>query len=265
MKYLDGPRPRLFAHRGASGVAPENTLAAFRAGVEAGADRLELDVHGTADGHVIVIHDETVDRTTNGSGLVKSLSLAALEQLDAGFHFAGPEQDYPFRGHRERIPTLATVLEALPSIPLNIDVKQEEPSILREVLAVLDRYGARGRTLLAAEGDAVMRRIREAAPDVLTGFTALEVMAFLQQADEPDYRAPGAALQVPPSYFGIPIVTAEIVARAHACGVEVHVWTINDETEMEALLDLGIDALMSDFPARAWTVLRRRAERASPA
>jgi glycerophosphoryl diester phosphodiesterase len=263
MKYLDGPRPRLFAHRGASGVAPENTLAAFRAAVDAGADRLELDVHATADGHVVVSHDETVDRTTDSSGPIKSLRLADLVRLDAGFRFVGPGGDHPFRLRGERIPTLAELLETFPDIPLNIEVKQEDPPIVREVLDVLDRFDARGRVLLAAEGDPIMARIREAAPDILTGFTANEVITFLQQGREPGYRPPGAALQVPPSYFGIPIVTADTVARAHALGVEVHVWTINDEAEMDSLLDLGVDALMSDFPSRAMDVLRRRGERAS--
>src|SRR5439155_11764444 len=104
-RYLDGPRPRLFAHRGASASVPENTLEAFGAGLRGGADRLVLDVHASADGVVVVIHDETLARTTDGSGLVRSLPLAALERLDAGHRFRAADGTYPYRGRGLRIPT----------------------------------------------------------------------------------------------------------------------------------------------------------------
>src|SRR5437867_3617731 len=96
-RYLDGPRPRLFAHRGASGLFPENTLDAFAAGLGGGAERLELDVHATADGQVVVIHDETLERTTDGTGLVRALPLAALQRLDAGYRFRAPDGTHPLR------------------------------------------------------------------------------------------------------------------------------------------------------------------------
>ena len=259
-RYLDGPRPRLFAHRGASGLAPENTLEAFRLGLEQGADRLELDVHATADGHVVVFHDETLDRTTDATGLVKDLPLAALQRLDAGHHFAAPDGTSPWRDRGCRVPTLAALLEAFPDVPVNIEIKQDEPAIEHAVLAVLDRFDARPRTLLAAEEVGIMARIRAAAPDVLTSFAAAEVAEFvgrLREGTLAGYRAPGVALQVPPSFGEIEIVTREFVRAAHGLGLEVHVWTINDEAEMERLLRLGVDALMTDFPARAAAVLER--------
>jgi glycerophosphoryl diester phosphodiesterase len=128
------------------------------------------------------------------------------------------------------------------------------------VLATLDRFAARERTLLAAEDGDLMRRIRAAAPGVLTSFSAPEVAEFLVRLRDgglAGYRPPGIALQVPPAFRDTQIVTRESVAAAHALGVEVHVWTINDEAEMERLLGLGVDALMTDFPARAMTLLRR--------
>jgi glycerophosphoryl diester phosphodiesterase len=241
-------------------VAPENTLEAFRAGVAAGADRLELDVHATADGEVVVLHDDTIDRTTDGTGRVRDQSLAALGRLDAGHRFRAPDGTYPFRDRGVRIPTLAALLEALPEVPLNIEVKQQAPAIEPLVLATLDRFGARERTLLAAEDGTIMGRIRAAAPDVLTSFSAEEVAEFvgrLRSGQLAGYRPPGVALQVPPAFRDIPIVTAESVAAAHALGLEVHVWTINDEAEMRALLALGVDGLMTDFPARAAALLGR--------
>ena len=250
----------MFAHRGASGLAPENTLEAFRLGLEQGAERLELDVHASADGHVVVFHDETLDRTTDGTGPVKALPLAALQRLDAGCRFVAEDGTSPWYGRGCRVPTLAALLEAFPEVPVNIEIKQDQPAIEHAVLAVLDRFEARSRTLLAAEEVGIMARIRAAAPDVLSSFAATEVAEFvgrLREGTLAGYRPPGVALQVPPSFGEIEIVTREFVRAAHGLGLEVHVWTINDEAEMERLLRLGVDALMTDFPARAAVVLGR--------
>jgi glycerophosphoryl diester phosphodiesterase len=221
-------------------------------------------VHATADGHVVVLHDATLDRTTDGTGPVASITLAELRRLDAGFRFMAPDGSYPFRGRDIGVPTLCELLEAHPDVPFNIEVKQGDPPIVDAVLAALDRYDARGRTLLAAEHHDIMERIRAAAPEVLTGASTVDVADFvfrLRDGRLADYRPAAAALQVPPEHGGTPIVTAESVAAAQRVGLEVHVWTINDEGEMERLLDLGVDALMTDFPARAAAVLRRRGSR----
>jgi glycerophosphoryl diester phosphodiesterase len=218
-------------------------------------------VHATADGDVVVLHDETLERTTEGAGPVRALPLAAVERLDAGFRFRAPDGTYPYRDRGLRVPTLAALLEAFPGVPLNIEVKQQDPAIEAAVLATLDRFAARERVLLAAEDAAIMARIRTAAPDVVTSFSAAEVADFVYRLRDGrlgDYRPPGVALQVPPAFRDTAIVTAESVAAAHALGLEVHAWTINDEAEMERLLDLGVDGIMTDFPARGSAVLRRR-------
>jgi len=218
-------------------------------------------VHATADGGVVVLHDETLERTTDGAGPVRALPLAAVERLDAGFRFRAPDGTYPYRDRGLRVPTLAALLEAFPGVPLNIEVKQQDPAIEAAVLATLDRFAARERVLLAAEDAAIMARIRTAAPDVVTSFSAAEVADFVYRLRDGrlgDYRPPGVALQVPPAFRDTAIVTAESVAAAHALGLEVHAWTINDEAEMERLLGLGVDGIMTDFPARGSAVLRRR-------
>jgi glycerophosphoryl diester phosphodiesterase len=260
--YLDGPRPRLFAHRGGSGIVPENTLEAFAEGLRAGADRLELDVHASADGHVVVFHDETLDRTTDGSGLLRRRTLAELRILDAGHRFVDASGGHPWQGRGLRIPTLDEVLEAFPGVPLNIEVKQDEPAIERAVVEVLDRHRARDRVLLAAFEGPLLTRVRAAAPDVPSGTSAEEVTAFVMSCLSGSWEGyvatPGHAFQVPPSHEGIDIVTEDFVREAHRAGKEVHVWTINDEAEMERLLDLGVDGLMTDVPALALAVFRRR-------
>jgi glycerophosphoryl diester phosphodiesterase len=261
MRYLDGPRPRLFAHRGGARIAPENTIQAFAAGLDAGADRLEMDVHATRDGHVVVLHDATVDRTTDGTGLVREMTLAELHRLDAGARFNGEGDAFPYRGRGVRVPTLAAVLEAFPGVPLNIEIKQDQPAIEQAVLDVLDRFAARARVLLAAEEARIMARIRAAAPDVLTSFSAGDVLEFVtawQGGTLDAYRPPGVALQIPPSFGDVQLVTAESVAIAHGMGLEIHVWTIDDPAEMAALLDLGVDALMTDVPPLAARLLRER-------
>ncbi len=212
-----------------------------------------------------MIHDDTVDRTTDGTGPVRTMTIAALERLDAGARFVAPDGTRPFRDRGIRVPTLAALLEAHPDVPLNIEVKQHEPAIETLVLDTLARHGARERTLLAAEDGDIMLRQRAAAPDMLTSFSAPEVAEFVFRVRDGNlagYRPPGVALQVPPAFRDVPIVTPAFVAAAHDLGVEVHVWTINDEPEMEALLDLGVDALLTDFPARAAAVLARRGLRA---
>lgn len=264
MRYLDGPRPRLFAHRGGARIAPENTIEAFAAGLAAGADRLEMDVHATRDGHVVVLHDPTVDRTTDGTGRVREMTLAELRRLDAGARFAGDGGDFPFRGRGVRVPTLAAVLEAFPGVPLNIEIKQDEPQIEHAVLDVLDRFGAREQVLLAAEESTIMARIRAAAPDVPTSFSAADVLEFVTAWHDGTlaaYRPPGIALQIPPSFGEVQLVTAESVEIAHGMGLEVHVWTIDDPAEMTSLLDLGVDAIMTDVPPLAAALLRERAAR----
>jgi glycerophosphoryl diester phosphodiesterase len=221
-------------------------------------------VHATADGVVVVIHDETLERTTDGTGPVRAMKLPALQRLDAGYRFRAPDGTHPYRDRGVRVPTLEELLAACPSAPLNIEIKQQDPPIERAVLATLDRFGARERTLLAAEEASIMARIRAAAPDMLTSFSAHDVGEFvgrLRAGDLAGYDPPGIALQVPATYGDTVIVSPELVAAAHALGLEVHVWTINDEPEMERLLDLDVDALMTDFPARGFAVLRRRGRR----
>lgn len=261
MAYLDGPRPRLFAHRGSSGTHPENTLEAFAEGLAAGADRLELDVHASRDGHIVVFHDDELLRTTGAGGLVRERTLAELKALDAGWGFEDGGGGHPWRGRGIRIPTLAEVLEAFPGVALNIELKHDDGTTVERFFDLLDRHGARDRVLAAAYEDPIIRRIRAVAPSSLTSLSGDEVFAFFaawMSGSLDGYVPPGKAFQVPPDHEGMDIVTPDFVRTAHGLGMEVHVWTINDEAEVERLLDLGVDGLMTDFPAMARRVFERR-------
>ncbi len=260
MQYSDGPRPRLFAHRGCSADFPENTLEAFRAGIDAGADRLELDVHASSDGGIVVFHDATLERTTDGSGLIRNHTMAELEQLDAGYHFHDSDGS-PHRGNGIRIPKLVDLLEQLPGVPLNIEIKQSSPGIEDEVMRILEHYGALDHTLLAAAEDSLMQRIRaKVSANVITGFAGGEAAEFVMRcsgADFDGYTPPGFALQVPPEYMGVKVVTPETVDHAHRLGIEVHVWTINVPGEIETLIEMGVDGIMSDDVRMAASVVDR--------
>jgi len=262
-RIVEGDWPVNFAHRGDSTRAPENTLDAFRGAVEAGADGLELDVHLTADGHVVVIHDATVDRTTGGSGAVAGATLDALRGMDAGHGFSPDAgRTYPYRGRGLGVPTLAEVLEEFPDVVVNIDIKEIQRGEEEAVLEVLRNAGAEGRALVVSQHHGVVRRLRELSGGcVATGASRWEIGVFcllsvlrLEGLLSPDY----AALQVPVDYRGKTLVTRRFVEAAHARGVRVDAWTINDPAEMHRLLDLGVDVVMTDLPETLAGVLAER-------
>jgi glycerophosphoryl diester phosphodiesterase len=262
-RKLQDDWPVNFAHRGASARAPENTLEAFRLAVEAGASGLELDVHVTRDGEVVVIHDPTVDRTTDGSGAVAAMTLEEIWRLDAGYSFS-PDggRTFPYRGRGLRIPTLAEVYSEFPDACVNADIKKELPGAEEAVLRVIRGAGAEGRTLIASTDHPVIRRFRRVSEGrVATAASRREIAAFyflsrlrLEALVRPQY----AALQVPVEHHGITIVTPRFVAAAHSRGVRVDVWTINEVAEMRRLLDLGVDMLMTDRPEALEDLLAKR-------
>lgn len=260
MSFFALPRPRVFGHRGAAGLAPENTLPSFVLAAALGASYLELDVHSTRDGAVVVLHDPTLERTTNGSGAVADTTLDALQRLDAGYQFTHDGRHFPYRGHGIQIPTLAAVLRACPAHRLNIEIKQATPPIVDAVLDILRACDAMDRCLLAAEHDEIMQAIRVAVGDrVVTSMSTGDVVDFMNRYSEgrwEGYAPAGRALQIPVSFAGLDLITAATVAAAHHVGLEMHAWTINDPAEMKRLIDFGVDGIISDLPGLALSVLR---------
>ena len=253
-RTIEAGWPVNLAHRGASALAPENTLEAFRIAVEAGAGGLELDVHLTRDGHVVVIHDATVERTTGGTGYVAGMTLDELRAFDAGHNFS-PDggSTRPYRGRGLRVPTLPEVLKEFPGVSVNIDMKEGRPGIEEAVLGVLREAGAEERALVVSSLHRAVRRFRKISGGrISTGASRLEIGVFyllstlrLERLVRPAYDA----LQVPIQYRGITLVTRRFLEAAHARGVRVDVWTINERSEMRRLLDLGADVIMTDHPA----------------
>lgn len=254
-------RPLVMAHRGGAGLWPENTMYAFSHAVEMGVDVLEIDMHSTADGALVIIHDHTVERTTNGTGRVNSLTLAQLKALDAGYHWSnGQDGRFPFRGQGITVPTLQEVFKAFPNMRFNIDIKQEQPSLVRPFCRMIRESGMTGKVMVASFKPEVLDEFRRECTEVATSASAADVRAFLSLTA----AQPGAAhvpvaqaLQVPEYAGGLRVLTREFVEAAHQRHLQVHAWTINDEAAMRRLLDLGVDGIITDFPDRLIALLER--------
>jgi glycerophosphoryl diester phosphodiesterase len=251
----------VMAHRGGRGLWPENTLYAFEKAAELGVDVLEMDVHSTSDGVLVIMHDDTVDRTTNGSGPIHDYTLAELKELDAGYSWTNDEgETYPFRDQGITVPALEEIFYSFPDRRLNIEIKQVQPSIVEPFCQMIRDYG-REETVLVGSFDAgTVEEFREACPEVATSTTEPEVRnffilntLFLGEL----YQAPAEAFQVPEYSDSLHIVTGRFVNGAKNHNMDVHVWTVNEKDDMERLLNLGIDGIITDYPDRLLEVLGR--------
>jgi glycerophosphoryl diester phosphodiesterase len=256
--------PLLIAHRGGAGLGPENTLEAFSNAVDGwGADMLEMDVRATSDGEIVVIHDETVDRTTDGTGRVADLTLARIQELDAGYRFMDPAGRTSFRGRGVTIPRFEDVLEAMPGVRLNVEAKdgRSAPGLVEIVL----RHRAQSRVLVAAEFEENREAVRGYPGP--WGASRTDLFRFFFSIYNPfgrPFASSCDALQVPPTYRGVPVVTTRFVREAHRRNLPIHVWTIDDPREMERLLDLGVDGIQTDRPDCLAPVLCERFGRPPP-
>jgi glycerophosphoryl diester phosphodiesterase len=253
--FFSGPEPRLFAHRGASARAPENTLEAFRLAREQGAVYLELDVRSSADGELVVVHDSSVSRTTGRRGRVENMTLSELRRLDAGFKFTMDHgRTFPYRGKGLTIPTLSEVLETFPAMRITVEIKPTRESVTESLARTLRQHRAEGRVIVASHEHELLCRFREAAPTVLTSFSKNEVREFLSRLRSgalDGYRPPGVAFQVP-EYKGLRrVVSKAVIDAVHRFDVEVHVWTVNEPVHIARLLSWGVDGIMTDDPGRA--------------
>ncbi len=261
--YLAGS-PLLIAHRGGAGLAPENTLAAFQNAVhEWGADMLEMDVRSTLDGEVVVIHDETVDRTTSGTGRVEDLTLEQLRELDAGHHFRDPEGRQSFRGTGVRVPTFEEVLEALPGVRMNVEAKDRRSA--PGLVATIFRHASEDRVLVAAEWER-NRRAVSGYPGPW-GASRRDLMWFFILIHTPlgrFYTPKCDALQIPETHHGIRVLSRHFLREAHARNLPIHVWTVDDPEDMNRLLDMGVDGIQTDRPDLLAPILTERFGRPRP-
>ena len=242
----------MFAHRGGAKLRPENTLLAFDHGLACGADGLEFDVRLSRDGVVVVHHDATLERTTDGTGPVAAHTADDLARLDAGFHFDG------FRGLAGGVPRLDAVLRRYPAARCIIELKSDDLELARRTIDTVRAAGAIDRVSLGSFGSKVLRAARLLEPRIPTGASREETRLALYRSwvrwpvRRPRYRE----FQVPEVSGSMRVVSPRFVRYAHEAGVAVRVWTVNEEADMRRLLSWGVDGLISDRPDIAVQVVK---------
>jgi glycerophosphoryl diester phosphodiesterase len=265
-KYFQGDagRPLAIAHRGGAGLWPENTLYAFERAAALGVDVIETDVHVTADGELVIFHDEGVERTTDGTGRVSSKTLAELKRLDAAYRFS-PDggRSFPLRGSGISVPTLREVFNALPHMRFNIEPKQAVPSLAAPLCRLIREQGMADRVLIASFSGSTLAEFRRECPEVATSAATGEVASFLALYDAglaTSYGPTMQALQVPEHAGALRVLSRGFIEAAHGRNLRVHAWTVNAEGDMRHLIEMGADGIMTDYPDRLLKVLGRTAK-----
>ena len=243
--------PLVFAHRGGAAHRPENTIAAFDHGLALGADGLELDVHLSRDGIVVVHHDATLDRTTNARGRLAALTADELSRVDAAARYDD------LRGQGIGGPTLREVLRRYREARLIIELKLNEPELAVRAIDEVKAADAVARVSLGAYGTRVLRAVRACEPAIATGASREEIRMALYRSwcRWPMRRPPYRELQVPETSGATRVVSPRFVRDAHASGTPVYVWTVNEEADMRRLLEWGVDGLITDRPDVAAAVV----------
>lgn len=262
--YLADTRPVILAHQGASDYAPSDTIEAFKLGMQQGADIIETDLHMTKDGILVLAHDETVDRLTNGTGAIEEMTLAELRQLDFGYRFTADEgKTFPWRGKGVTIPTLEEVFQQFPGVRVNLELKLSTTPMEPALYELVKRYKMEDKVGIAsfhADPGPRYRALdggvaaRSASTKDMYTFAALWLpgLSFLWQPQVELFQLPTAQKVGP---IEIRLDTPRLIKAAHRVGVKVHYWTIDDEATMRHLLEIGADGIITDKPDLAQKVM----------
>jgi glycerophosphoryl diester phosphodiesterase len=253
-------RPLVIAHRGGAGIAPENTLFAFKRSADLGADVLELDIRSTSDGELVVIHDANVDRTTDGKAAVAELTLQELKRFDAGFRWTEDGgKTFPFRGQGIKIPTLREVFEAFPDIKINIEPKHVAPSPVTPLCGLITEFNREDKVIVGTFRDEVLEDFRQNCKGVATSASPSEASFYLAGYEiglSKSFSPEMQVLQIPERLGTLQIVTEEYIKSAHERNLDVHVWTINDVEDMKRLIKIKADGIMTNYPDRLLDLLK---------
>jgi glycerophosphoryl diester phosphodiesterase len=247
LDHQKSDRVAVIAHRGGCGLRPENTLDALEHAREIGADFSEIDLHMSRDGVLVAIHDSTVDRTTNGVGLVQDLTLAQLKRLDAGYRWTADQgKTFPFRDRNICIPTLKEILHAFPQQAIILEIKQRQPAILAELCYILRRYSMTQHVLVSGFHHRTLKTFRVLCPEVASSASSHELIytKWLSRFCLP-YALPTDFLTVP-RYA----LTKALIRNIHRRNKIIYVWTINHPQEMQRMIEWKVDGILTDFPDR---------------
>jgi glycerophosphoryl diester phosphodiesterase len=253
--YLNAPQTLVIAHQGGDGVWPGDTMFAYENAVEIGADVLEMDAHITKDGRIVLMHDEEVDRTTEGTGLIGELTLEELKKLDAAYDWSIDDgATFPFRGQGIQVPTLDELFEKFPQIRYLIEIKLTENPIDKPLCDLIRAYGMQDKVIIGSFHDEAMRNFRATCPEVATSASRTEVRNYvlLGKALVWGFYFPKFQTVQPPwdpeESLGIQIMTERFVRESHVKNIRVEPWTVNDPDLMEQYIEWGVDGIITDRP-----------------
>ena len=257
----DLPYPLVIAHQGGDGLWPGDTMFAFEQAVGLGVDVLEMDLHITRDGVLVLSHDETVDRTTNGIGEIEEMILDELKALDAGYDWsADGGGTFPYRGQGISIPTLEEVFLAFPKYRMTIEIKKTERSMAQPFCELIRQHDMQDKIVVASFHDERMEEFRQVCPEVATSSARQETTVFvlLSKAFLGRFYSPRFyALQVPEESSDITVMTAQFVRAAHERNLKVEPWTIDDPEQMQRYIDWDVDGIITDRPDILLEILER--------
>ena len=261
--YQDTKRPLVIAHQGGNGLWPGDTMYAFEKAVELGVDVLEMDAHITKDGQIVLMHDEAVDRTTNGTGLIEDMTLDELKQLDAAYRWSGDGgKTFPYRGQGIQVPTLDELFETFPEMRYVIEIKLTQNPIDQPLCDLIRKHALQDQVLIGSFHDEAMRNFRAVCPEVATSASRGEVTTFVLLEKvfigglvAPDYQSIQPPFN-PRESLGIMIMTERFVEEAHGKNIRVEPWTVNDPRLMRQYIGWNVDGIITDRPDLLIEVLK---------
>ena len=261
--YQTAKRPLVIAHQGGDGIRPGDTMVTFEHAVQIGADVLEMDAHITKDGQIVLMHDEKVDRTTEGTGLIEDMTLEDLRQLDAAYKWSNDDgKTFPYRGQGIQVPTLEELLQKFPDMRYVIEIKLTQNPIDKPLCDLIRKYNMQDKMVITSFHDEAMRRFRETCPEVATSASRGEVTKFvllgkilLSGLIMPQYESIQPPYD-PQESMNIPIMTRRFIREAHAKNIAVEPWTVDDPELMKQYIEWGVDGIMTDRPDLMINVLK---------
>ena len=253
--YENFSRPLVIAHQGGDSLWPGNTMYAFENAVKLGVDVLEMDAHITKDDHIVLMHDEEVNRTTDGTGVIEKRTLSELQELDAAYRWSNNGgKTFPYRGQDIQVTTLDHVFQKFPTMRYVIEIKLTQNPIARPLCELIRQHKMEDRVMIASFHDEAMQNFRETCPEIATSASRTEVQnfvilgkAFLSGFLSPQYQSIQPPYD-PKESMNIPIMTERFIREAHAKNIQVEPWTINDPVLMKEYIEWGVDGIITDRP-----------------
>ena len=255
------PKIMNIANAGGKGLGPENTIITLNYAVKAGADILEFDIHSTSDSVLVLLHDQKVNRTTNGYGYVWEYTLQELKQLDAGYYWTDDDSlNYPYRDMGITIPSLKEVLNIYNGIRLNIEIKQDGAWIIQNLCNLIKEYKIEDKVLIGSFIDGVLNEFRAECPEVATSAGRDESMLYyrLNSFHLGWLYSPSIdVFEIPEFYKKTHVINEQLITGLHKKNIPIYVWKVNEKEDMKRFIKLGVDGIITDYPDRLAGILNK--------